>query len=642
MDFLNFFGSLMVLVIETLIIIITVNVYLVNEFQTILIAVNRFIAMFLPLYYHKLFNNKITLAFLVALYLERGYSSITKLWSLFENNCEVIWGLDRFSIMYYDDSCSVRFPTGFDSPWIVFLPLGFFAVTILLNLMTFAKILRFYLTHNADSESMDSIKNNIRLFFQTVLQDSLFFVDVLFTFKLSSMSTHRLWYFISTVFVWESIHMLDGSSNILPISIETFIIALTINIYMVNSYHCVLIGVNRFIAMFIPFYYAKLFGMKVTMVILTLLYLERIYATIVKLLQEFDNRCRVYISLDSFGPHYEDSTCSKRLKDGFDGILIVLIPLGIFAFTVILNLITFVKIMQFYMGDSLFFVDVLFTFKLSSLSEDRLWFFISQVFVWESIHMLDGGSNFYPDIVETVIITATINVYLVNQLQTVVIALNRFIALFAPFHYKTLCSNQVTWVILGVLYAQRGYETFSKLYDLISKNCLIHLDSESFGNAFNNRNCSNIVSVDSDLIVLMPFIFLSITIVLNLMTFAKILKFYFSNNANMESASLARKNIRLFFQTVFQDSLFLIDATFTFKLSSLSASRIWAFVSMVFVWESIHTLDGFIMLMFSDRLSILKTIFNRIRLSSNQVSSSFDRGATSRRVNDSSTLPGVG
>ncbi|EFP00220.1 hypothetical protein CRE_18910 [Caenorhabditis remanei] len=285
------------------------------------------------------------------------------------------------------------------------------------------------------------------------------------------------------------------------------------------------------------------------------------------------------------------------------------------------------------------------------------------------------ASNFYPDIVETIIITATINVYLVNQLQTVAIALNRFIALFAPFHYKKLCSNQVTWVILGVLYAQRGYETFSKLYDLIcefivawkflsrnlehtgrmrhyvflsskpiisAKNCLIHLDSESFGNAFNNRNCSNIVLVDSDLIVLMPFIFLSITIVLNLMTFAKILKFYFSNNTNMESASLARKNIRLFFQTVFQDSLFLIDATFTFKLSSLSASRIWAFVSMVFVWESIHTLDGFIMLMFSDRLSILKTRFNRIRLSSNQVSSSFDRGATTRRANDSSTLPGVG
>ncbi|EFP00331.1 hypothetical protein CRE_18911 [Caenorhabditis remanei] len=219
------------------------------------------------------------------------------------------------------------------------------------------------------------------------------------------------------------------SSNIFPISIETYIIASTINVYMVNSYHCVLIGVNRFIAMFIPFHYSKLCGMKVTMVILALLYLERIYATIVKLLQEFDNHCRVHISLDSFGPHYEDSTCSKRLKDGFDGILIVLIPLGIFAFTVILNLITFVKIMQFYIGvkekktfgylkfiqrdgldtnssasmknnirlffqtvlqDSLFFVDVLFTFKLSTLSEDRLWFFISQVFVWESIHMLDG------------------------------------------------------------------------------------------------------------------------------------------------------------------------------------------------------------------------------------------------------------
>ncbi|ULT86476.1 hypothetical protein L3Y34_006285 [Caenorhabditis briggsae] len=65
-------------------------------------------------------------------------------------------------------------------------------------------------SHNVDSESTFSVKNNIKLFVQTVLQDSLFFVDVLFTFKLSSLSTHRAWLFISTVFVWETIHMLDG------------------------------------------------------------------------------------------------------------------------------------------------------------------------------------------------------------------------------------------------------------------------------------------------------------------------------------------------------------------------------------------------------------------------------------------------
>lgn len=58
------------------------------------------------------------------------------------------------------------------------------------------------------------------------------------------------------------------------------------------------------------------------------------------------------------------------------------------------------------------------------------------------------SSKVYPDIVTSVINTFTINSYLVNQLQTVAIALNRFIALFAPLRYNTLCSNQVAWVTM--------------------------------------------------------------------------------------------------------------------------------------------------------------------------------------------------
>ncbi|PIC23100.1 hypothetical protein B9Z55_016911 [Caenorhabditis nigoni] len=248
------------------------------------------------------------------------------------------------------------------------------------------------------------------------------------------------------------------------------------------------------------------------------------------------------------------------------------------------------------------------------------------------------SENFYPAIIETVIITSTINVYLVNQIQTVAIALNRFIALYLPFRYKTLCSNQV---IMGVLYAQRGYETFTKLYSFISIDCLIRFDSDTFFTPFvEDKNCSTALPVDSNLIVLMPSIFLSISVILNLLTFAKILIFYFSNNSNSESTSLARKNIRLFFQTVFQDSLFLIDAVFTFKLSKLSDSRLWAFVSTVFVWESIHTLDGLIMLMFSDRISVLRAKFARILDRDNQVSSSSWMGR-SRRAVGASSLPGV-
>uniref|UniRef100_A0A1I7V1U6 7TM_GPCR_Srx domain-containing protein n=1 Tax=Caenorhabditis tropicalis TaxID=1561998 RepID=A0A1I7V1U6_9PELO len=202
----NFFPP----VFETLVIIITVNLYMVNEFQTILIAVNRFIAIYMPLYYHKLFNIKVTAVCLIGLYIERGYSSAAKLYDIFSIGCKAIWSLENFRTGFTNSTCLDAIPTGFDGLLIVILPLAFFGLTIILNLCTFAKILKFYFTHNMDSDQVESVKKNIRLFLQTVLQDSLFFIDVLFTFKLSSLSRHRVWQYISTVLVWESIHMLDG------------------------------------------------------------------------------------------------------------------------------------------------------------------------------------------------------------------------------------------------------------------------------------------------------------------------------------------------------------------------------------------------------------------------------------------------
>ncbi|CAL2044514.1 unnamed protein product [Caenorhabditis brenneri] len=700
--------------IESIIIATTINVYMVNSYHCLLIVINRFVAMYAPLYYSKLCGIKVTLVILFVFYLERFYAIAAKLYTVFDKHCKMYLSLETFGPTYENSTCSKELKDDFGGIVIVLIPLGIFAFTVIMNLATFAKILHFYLgSSQIDAENTVSVKKNIRLFFQTVLQDSCFFVDIIFTFQLSHLSDHRIWYFISTVLVWESIHMLDGfimlmfsdrlsilkslvirqksnrlfvltsrfeyvlpektemdwlnligsfvvlivsqilSQNFYPLDIETLIIVSTINVYMVNSYHCLLIVINRFVAMYAPLYYSTICGIKITLAILVAFYLERFFAIGTRLYNVFEKHCRMYLSLESFGPDYENSACPKELKNDFDGVLIVLVPLSIFAFTVILNLTTAHKwtpkvsvrknirlFVQTVFQDSCYFIDIMFTFRLSHLSDHRIWYFISTVFVWESIHMLDGSSNIYPDIIETVIITSTINVYLVNQLQTVAIALNRFIALYLPFRYKTLCSNQVAWVVLGLLYAQRGYETFSKLYDLISNDCKIHMDSDTFYTSYYDRNCSKKVPVDSDLIVLMPSIFLAITIILNLATFAKIVRFYFFNSMNSESTSLAMKNIRLFFQTVFQDALFLIDATFTFKLSALSDSRIWIFISTVFVWESIHTLDGLIMLLFSDRLAILRARFTRI--SSNQVSSTSGVGGTNRRGGRaSSSLPGV-
>ncbi|CAO4376633.1 unnamed protein product [Caenorhabditis nigoni] len=113
--------------------------------------------------------------------------------------------------MYEFPNCNKDMKNGFDSPLVVLGPLAAFVFTIVLNLITFGKIIHFYVGNKSmDSENLVAVKNNIRLFFQTVLQDSLFFIDMLFTFKLSELSDSRVWALISQMLVWESIHMLDG------------------------------------------------------------------------------------------------------------------------------------------------------------------------------------------------------------------------------------------------------------------------------------------------------------------------------------------------------------------------------------------------------------------------------------------------
>ncbi|PIC23092.1 hypothetical protein B9Z55_016908 [Caenorhabditis nigoni] len=80
-----------------------------------------------------------------------------------------------------------------------------------------------------------------------------------------------------------------------------------------------------------------------------------------------------------------------------------------------------------------------------------------------------------------------------------------------------------------------------------------------------------------------------------------------SRDLDSENLEPIRRNIKLFFQTVLQDSLFFIDIIFTFQLSGLSTQRAWQFISVVGVWGAVYMLDGLIMLMFSDRLTVLKS-----------------------------------
>uniref|UniRef100_A0A8R1EH62 7TM_GPCR_Srx domain-containing protein n=1 Tax=Caenorhabditis japonica TaxID=281687 RepID=A0A8R1EH62_CAEJA len=61
-----------------------------------------------------------------------------------------------------------------------------FFIALIANIATLIKITIFYLKSNGstDIENQKRIKKNIKLFFQTVLQDFLYFVDNIFTFEM--------------------------------------------------------------------------------------------------------------------------------------------------------------------------------------------------------------------------------------------------------------------------------------------------------------------------------------------------------------------------------------------------------------------------------------------------------------------------
>ncbi|KAF1751578.1 hypothetical protein GCK72_018132 [Caenorhabditis remanei] len=108
--------------------------------------------------------------------------------------------------------------------------------------------------------------------------------------------------------------------------------------------------------------------------------------------------------------------------------------------------------------------------------------------------------------------------------------------------------------------------------------------------------------------VLKFFLMFLAALAVNVATFARITLFYLNSEYrnDKEKWVMVRKNMRLFVQTILQDALFFVDNLFTYQMGQLSNHRFWFFICATFIWQSIHTMDGFIMIMFNDRMHILK------------------------------------
>ncbi|CAI5451693.1 unnamed protein product [Caenorhabditis angaria] len=220
-------------------------------------------------------------------------------------------------------------------------------------------------------------------------------------------------------------------------------------------------------------------------------------------------------------------------------------------------------------------------------------------------------SSPYPQWFEFLCISFGISLYLVNEYTSIIIALNRFIALFAPTFYSKYCGIKITAFLLLLLYIYRLFETVSELSSYIPRKCYTIFGKEklSYKLIYADTPCVNTddnYSEFTNIIYLILFLFVSV-LFLNIATFIRIAIFIFNRKSmDQNSKNRMKKNAILFFQTIIQDALVLIDMFFTFKLGYPNKPKIWSFIHTILVWELIHTMDGLIMILFNERISVIK------------------------------------
>ncbi|CAP39696.1 Protein CBG23317 [Caenorhabditis briggsae] len=244
------------------------------------------------------------------------------------------------------------------------------------------------------------------------------------------------------------------------------------------------------------------------------------------------------------------------------------------------NIILFFQTM---LQDSLYLIDLTFTFKLNGLSTHRFWTFISGTLVWECIHSVDGYF-FQPNHGRRVQLHQSFE----------------FSCCYANHYEDILHTHQLSNPGSSISPTPCILEMSIKLY----KGCHALYSTKNLAWSYDDSEQCDFVDDALD-IIFYTFIAMSI---LNTITFVKILHFYRKRNANQdkETKKRMRKNTIHFLQTMLQDSLYLIDLTFTFRLSSWSDHRVWRYVSGTLIWELLHSTDGFVMVMFNERLSFIK------------------------------------
>ncbi|PAV91772.1 hypothetical protein WR25_24319 [Diploscapter pachys] len=187
--------------------------------------------------------------------------------------------------------------------------------------------------------------------------------------------------------------------------------------------------------------------------------------------------------------------------------------------------------------------------------------------------------------------------YVANQWICILLALNRFIAIYFYEHYDKFCAFRPTLA---------NIEAYGFYYnpDFMSIKYPIYTN-------ITNATLTDGGNVELNTFEIMTKIFTVSVVILNILTFLKISYYYITESRTETQFARERikKNAKLFLQTLFQDSLYIVDMLFMMYFSTLSDSRFWGFISWTFVWCNVHSVDGVIMLLFTEHKKSLSSLF---------------------------------
>ncbi|EFP05715.1 hypothetical protein CRE_26987 [Caenorhabditis remanei] len=232
---------------------------------------------------------------------------------------------------------------------------------------------------------------------------------------------------------------------------------------------------------------------------------------------------------------------------------------------------------------------------------------LSWGFIGTFVPLTIFGDTLFPPVYHLIVITCVNSLYVGLQYCGFLVAINRFCAMYFPIMYSTLFSLKLTIVFTFAIFCYRISRIVVELLQSIPKKCFsvyssVDLNWSPYLNPECREKYANVVDATAILLVVL--------ILLNIATFVKIYLFYKSTElGSRDIKEKMKRNKIMFTQTILQDLTYLIDMLFTFRLSGLFTSRVWTFISGSFIWESVHSFDGLIMIMFNERLTFLKRSF---------------------------------